>query len=82
MTGTTVWLVAASLYKMPVSTTHSIVGAVVGFAWVQQGIEGHVIIFLFLLLRLYLCLSSLYMSTYVYVCLGFRLLYLKKLGTV
>ena len=34
-----VWLVVASRYGLPVSTTHSIVGAIVGFAAVVVGIE-------------------------------------------
>eukprot|EP00457_Paulinella_chromatophora_P005109 gb/GEZN01005123.1/.p1 GENE.gb/GEZN01005123.1/~~gb/GEZN01005123.1/.p1 ORF type:complete len:569 (-),score=79.99 gb/GEZN01005123.1/:141-1625(-) len=38
--GTTLWLVLASWLKMPVSTTHSIVGAVVGVALLQQGVDG------------------------------------------
>ena len=34
-----VWLVVASRYGLPVSTTHSIVGAIVGFAAVVVGVE-------------------------------------------
>jgi inorganic phosphate transporter, PiT family len=34
-----VWLVIASRYGLPVSTTHSIVGAIVGFAAVGIGVE-------------------------------------------
>ena len=34
-----VWLHFASLYKLPVSTTHSIVGAIVGFAIIAGGID-------------------------------------------
>ena len=34
-----VWLTIASRYGWPVSTTHSIVGAIVGFAWVAIGFD-------------------------------------------
>ncbi len=34
------WLLIATVMKWPVSTTHSIVGAVVGFGFVALGIEG------------------------------------------
>lgn len=34
-----VWMHLASLYKLPVSTTHSIVGAIVGFALLAGGID-------------------------------------------
>lgn len=34
-----VWLHFASLYKLPVSTTHSIVGAIVGFAVIAGGVD-------------------------------------------
>src|SRR3972149_6607710 len=34
-----IWLVVASRYGLPVSTTHSIVGAIVGFAAVVVGVE-------------------------------------------
>lgn len=34
-----VWMHLASLYKLPVSTTHSIVGAIVGFALIAGGID-------------------------------------------
>jgi PiT family inorganic phosphate transporter len=34
-----IWLVSASRYGLPASTTHSIVGAIVGFAAVVVGME-------------------------------------------
>lgn len=34
-----IWMHLASLYKLPVSTTHSIVGAIVGFALIAGGIH-------------------------------------------
>lgn len=37
MFGAAVWQIAASLLKMPVSGTHSIVGAVIGFALIAKG---------------------------------------------
>jgi len=41
MLGAAVWLNAASIFGMPVSTTHSIVGAIVGFGIIQAG-PGHI----------------------------------------
>ena len=38
--GSCVWLMAATLLRMPVSATHSIVGATVGFALVAMGTAG------------------------------------------
>jgi len=38
--GSCVWLLAATLLRLPVSATHSIVGATVGFALVNHGIRG------------------------------------------
>ena len=35
--GTSVWLQLASYLKWPVSTTHAIVGAIVGFGWIVVG---------------------------------------------
>lgn len=40
LTGSCVWLIAATLLRLPVSATHSIVGATVGFALVAQGSSG------------------------------------------
>jgi sodium-dependent phosphate transporter len=38
--GSCVWLIAATLLRLPVSATHSIVGATVGFALVNHGNRG------------------------------------------
>jgi phosphate/sulfate permease len=40
ITGSCVWLIAATLLRLPVSATHSIVGATVGFALVAHGAKG------------------------------------------
>ena len=37
MFGAAMWQILASIWKMPVSGTHSIVGAVVGFALMAKG---------------------------------------------
>ncbi len=38
--GAALWLHAATIMSMPVSTTHSIVGAVIGFGLIAKGAEG------------------------------------------
>lgn len=40
LSGSCVWLLAATLLRMPVSATHSIVGASIGFALVAHGSKG------------------------------------------
>jgi len=40
LAGACVWLFIATVFKMPVSGTHSIVGATVGFALVAHGAGG------------------------------------------
>lgn len=40
LTGSCVWLMAATMLRLPVSATHSIVGATVGFALVAHGVAG------------------------------------------
>lgn len=40
LSGSCIWLILATLFKMPVSGTHSIVGATLGFAFVVSGTRG------------------------------------------
>lgn len=38
--GTSIWLLIASFFRLPVSGTHSVVGATIGYALVQKGLKG------------------------------------------
>eukprot|EP00112_Aurelia_sp_Birch-Aquarium-sp1_P016068 Seg3607.4 transcript_id=Seg3607.4/GoldUCD/mRNA.D3Y31 product="Sodium-dependent phosphate transporter 1" protein_id=Seg3607.4/GoldUCD/D3Y31 len=38
--GTSIWLIIASFFRLPVSGTHSVVGATIGYSLVQHGLDG------------------------------------------